>query len=1371
MSRRRQKKLSAAERIVGAGTGAEDPQAQRMREEVLPPSVSTTPATPAVEPIQQGSDISASLQAETAPGAQARVETGLEAEVDVPRIANELSESYAEDELTADVEEQLSKTADGMAAEDVEAEMARREAEEAQLRREFSGRAPKRLDPGSAADAAHSGWIEDIRAWVGEENQRNAPRPEGEEDEEDEPGVLDTAKVALEEGVMLGVLATPAIAGAALDVVDNFVSGIGDLYNWATQNDFVEPDLEAMGLDAGSTLEEIRAATSENFFHKVAKMVPDIPESDYKSVQLLRGFARFLVPFVALGGPAGALVRGIGLGTKAAKMANAARLAGKEGAALQVSKEIGKAGILAKGALQGAAADTLQLAEENITTMLLGPDGLDYNNAVLGWIVHDDDDTKWEKLAKNAIEGTVLGVFSDVIALGLKAGINARRARNLNNNMRREEMLTRRIAIENGEEPPPISKEAMAEVEAEYLQRHGRISQDQVHSIYKTALDSLNTRLDAEERVAQVSREIDEQADVTLETASGETVKVKTPEASHESRPARGARFNLEKIFMVGSDDYGMNEFMKDMLGEVDQTKLGLGRQSQQDIINKANNPIEKLSLSELLALGDGQVLNSVQSLEARRLMASMGKYVFELKNLAKSGGNAEMFAFRQASMVYKATAESVLQVRAEAGRLLNSWKIIARSDIEMAKAVSDILDFSGGTGMTKKMMRNLDRLELEMAGRDGFLDDIIVKGLDLTAFQKFEGISRELATLAPLWSLKTHGKNNTGTGFSVFFMEQFDRWIAGGLSHIRGDLPGNKVYMGEAAARWVGMTSSVKAAYESGYNRLWTGESAVHGLTSSKLDIPRESIFNQINTVSATSLGRKFDPIRRGFIKLGKLHAQSGNALMAADEFYTYLAYQGDLHALAFRRAMDEQHIGLMKGKSGTTDPEFIKQRMLEIVRSQPKDLVDQAIKTAKRSTFTDREHGQHIAGLLRLQRAPFMYNIATYVSTPASVFRNGVKHTPLVGLLLKDVRADIMAGGARRAQAEARMVAGAMTMSLVFEPIMNGDMFVEGPSSRGQKSSMLQHGHRMHSIVIDKEVDGNVIVNGKVYDVGVAEQLLPALAAMGRMGEIYKYRQIDGDDAEAGQIMADLASVFIHGVIAPSFAANIADFMKATSDPKGKGLGWLVHQRAQQHKPFVGLAKNVESFVDPAIRMTTGNRAWDIFRAMTYDRIPGLESRLPIKPTWLGEERVITKPYLAGFTTTELGSDFAYTETRKLELYPEPPRLKQKARYKGVPVTLEFKNYPQAYSDMVRFQGTMWKFPHNRKTLKETLNDLKTDEWYLALPEIGKKKVFQTYIGIARSEGRRVFLDNTSKDSYPLLNRFLDSERDRFMTEHGLK
>ena len=211
---------------------------------------------------------------------------------------------------------------------------------------------------------------------------------------------------------------------------------------------------------------------------------------------------------------------------------------------------------------------------------------------------------------------------------------------------------------------------------------------------------------------------------------------------------------------------------------------------------------------------------------------------------------------------------------------------------------------------------------------------------------------------------------------------------------------------------------------------------------------------------------------------------------MRAKDDVAKMMAYRAEVHALAHRQAAAEGLTGKAyseKIKALTDVPlnqaEFAQRntfgRMLENVKSGNDDafVSDQigreSLAFARESTFTKElgDLGQTAQKLV--SKFPGGKYILPFVKTPANLIKQFTTRTVLAPLS-KNIRAEILAGGARADQALARISMGSGLMYIAYEAALNGRLTGEGPKNKAERDALLKLGWRPRSIRIgDKYIE----------------------------------------------------------------------------------------------------------------------------------------------------------------------------------------------------------------------------------------------------------------------------------------------------------
>jgi hypothetical protein len=194
-------------------------------------------------------------------------------------------------------------------------------------------------------------------------------------------------------------------------------------------------------------------------------------------------------------------------------------------------------------------------------------------------------------------------------------------------------------------------------------------------------------------------------------------------------------------------------------------------------------------------------------------------------------------------------------------------------------------------------------------------------------------------------------------------------------------------------------------------------------------------------SAISAKSLGSS-GVLGQGIDMLGSLIRMPGRALLTGDEFFKSIGYRMELNAQAYRRASQQ-------GLTG----DALASEVARIVENPPKDIHLSAVDGARYQTYT-RELGETGALFQQLVASmPVLRFVVPFIRTPTNILKSVVERTPGVNLLLDEVRADLMTGGARAQLATSRMAMGTAMYTLAGSLAYEGKIIGGGPSNPASK------------------------------------------------------------------------------------------------------------------------------------------------------------------------------------------------------------------------------------------------------------------------------------------------------------------------------
>lgn len=228
----------------------------------------------------------------------------------------------------------------------------------------------------------------------------------------------------------------------------------------------------------------------------------------------------------------------------------------------------------------------------------------------------------------------------------------------------------------------------------------------------------------------------------------------------------------------------------------------------------------------------------------------------------------------------------------------------------------------------------------------------------------------------------------------------------------------GRSVYFGETGAMLYGMVEGAKDGIRIAAKAMREGASA---FGPEKVE--------RAPAITATAFGVNPETAFGGAIDLlGAIIRTPGRALMTEDAFFKAVNYRMELRAAAYREAAAEG----LRGKAFAS-------RVAAIIADPPPAVKTRAEQFALTQTF-NRELsdlggvGGAAQGATTIANAvPLGRIVMPFIRTPANILHYASERTPVLNLLSDTLRADLMAGGARRAEALGKIGAGGTVSAIV--------------------------------------------------------------------------------------------------------------------------------------------------------------------------------------------------------------------------------------------------------------------------------------------------------------------------------------------------
>lgn len=563
-----------------------------------------------------------------------------------------------------------------------------------------------------------------------------------------------------------------------------------------------------------------------------------------------------------------------------------------------------------------------------------------------------------------------------------------------------------------------------------------------------------------------------------------------------------------------------------------------------------------------LLARRKGQALNAEEALAARQMLAKSGN---ELVNAAKriksmdEPGDDVLAEFQRVLARHVAIQEQVSGITAEAGRTLQQFRMMADSSAVRKDVLTAMIGRGGGRKSTVEAAEVL--LDAVEAGPGVF--NVVAKA---ATDPKLQDKLVELWVNSLLSGPATHVVNmtsNTLTSLGQIPEHALAAAIGAprrALGRAQGEVV-DAITGSEVGARAFGLLQGAKEGLRLFARSVKTGE-------------PSDLV------AKVEGMGMKaISGVKGEVIRLPT------RLLTAEDELFKGIARRMELNGEAVRIARKEG----LKGEAA-------KQRIAELSEMPTPEMLERSMDYARYLTFQRKlgPLGSKVSGAT--QDAPILKLFLPFVRTPTNLLKFAVERSPAAPLL-KEWRADWLAGGARRDLAVARVMLGTGLGMAIYDLALQGKITGSAPTDRSKARLLNADGFQPYSIRIGDKWYSYKRLDPFSTTLGVA-------ADMALLPEGMSERQSEeATTLLVASIMGNLAN--------KTWLSGVSDVVGAIEDPE-RNADRMMQRLAGSLAVPTGIAQ-VARTIDPVAR-DTGTMGEAV-----QSRIPFLSrSLLPRRDVW---------------------------------------------------------------------------------------------------------------------------------------------------------
>ena len=789
--------------------------------------------------------------------------------------------------------------------------------------------------------------------------------------------------------------------------------------------------------------------------------------------------------------------------------------------ALRGVKAAGLKGVMAP-ATAGAFADATVFdpQEDRLSNLIQEVPAL--QNPVTEYLAAGPDDTDAEGRLKNAVEGLALGGIADGLMQGIKL------------------VKSRKALVET------------AEAEGKTVQG----LMDEAVATMKGGIPVPDVMPPGQEYIP-----FDEAAEAVQPTIRVAKFKPGTTEADPE------AAQNINLANLNTTEDVST---LIDEVAKADAPNINDARRQKitNDELPKLADDLG-MTVDDLLARRQGEAFNAEQILAARKILVASGENLVKLANAAKNGSEMDLALFRRAMAQHRAIQSQVSGMTAEAGRALQSFRVVAASSREQERLIKEALETTGGEAVSRDMAAMLSELDSpEKIGR--FVKDA---NRATTKDQLYE------IWINGLLSSPTTHMVNILSNTMVAALSVGERKIASAI--------GPNIPPGETSAQLKGLVDGARDGFRLAWNALKTGE------PTDPLQKVEAEKFRAVTSENLNIAG----PAGRFADFMGEMIRVPGRLLTAGDEFFKSVGYRMELYAQAYRQAFNE----------GLRD-EAAAKRVIEIIENPPENIRQSAIDAARYQTFTNQLGKTGKAVEQVRNNIPYARVVMPFVRTPVNIMSYTFERTPLAPLS-SSFREEIAAGGARRDLALGKLIAGSMAMAVSADLVMSGSITGAGPTNRDMRNIMRATGWQPYSIK----------VGDKYY---AYNRLDPVGALLGLSADV---TEIIGQttEAEASQLATAAALSVAQNMASKTYMSGVTDFFDAffgaSTDPEANNYKLDRYLQRMVASVIPASVANIERTMSPEMSATYG------YIDRIKSRLPGYSEDLPPRRNIFGEPVVL--------------------------------------------------------------------------------------------------------------------------------------------------
>lgn len=447
---------------------------------------------------------------------------------------------------------------------------------------------------------------------------------------------------------------------------------------------------------------------------------------------------------------------------------------------------------------------------------------------------------------------------------------------------------------------------------------------------------------------------------------------------------------------------------------------------------------------------------------------------------------------------------------------------------------------------------------------------------------------------------------------------------------------------------------------------------------------------------------------------------------LAAIDSFFRSFIEQSEMYGLAVRQALKE-------GKKGQDFADRVndlavnptdEMRRLALREADLQQLLSNDSPLVKMLNV-GKARTPGMDGRARIMRFAIQ-NVLPFVRNMDNIANQLVRHTPVLNLLVGNVRDDLKAGGALADIVVARLLVGSTVMTFAAHLAMNGLLTGDRSEDFERAEQDLSGGIPPRSF---KTPDGQWRSYDGLDALALPFSLVASIYERNKRGEL--------DDKNAAEVAATVLQM---AASLSSEATFLSDLNEFTGLFSGDGDANYIAGVAGSFAPAI-MRQYTQNVSDPAVRVTTGDGSWqDKIEGRLKAATPGLSKTLPQKVDVYGRpmERVIEALPSAttfGRTVRKEDNPIVLEVNRLSETISEP-------LVKPIYNRREGKRIPaEEYVELQQLAGEI---------VLENLEKLMSSKSWKEMSDVDKRVAIKSVVGISHDAARKAFYDEITAEEF---------------------